>query len=42
MIKMGRECPECGSDNIEERSKGFIFPSTYYICLECGWRSKDL
>jgi len=34
---MGRECPDCGSDNIEEREKGFIFTKTYFICMDCGY-----
>ena len=31
---MGRECPDCGSRNIEER--GAIFGDTY-ICEDCGY-----
>ena len=34
---MGRECPECGSVDIEERSEGFIFTTKYYICMNCGY-----
>lgn len=33
---MGRECPECGSEDIGTR--GWIFK--YYICEDCGWTSE--
>lgn len=31
-----RKCPECGSENIEEREEGFFFKRTYLICVDCG------
>lgn len=35
---MGRECPECGSRDIEEREdRGFIFTDIYFICMDCGY-----
>ena len=36
-ICMGRECPDCGSEDFEERTKGGFFSrEDYFVCMSCG------